>query len=162
MGMQDAMVDGRRVFQVDGVCRYLSKYISGSTWTLDLLAMLKGRRTWDRSNGGETRKPPSYLVDDVWSQHDLSRQVNGRSAWGINEGWTLESGKDDTYARWTRVSGVFGDKEGRPLGDEERAAVLEMRSKEEAEYKPAYRLSSISERAKRLDAFEIGLPAPPG
>jgi len=106
LGVMDARIDGRAVWSEDGVCRYLSKYISKRVMTLDILAIIKGRRTWATSVRDDEKVEPKWWPDDEYSDVDAVVQIAEREDFGAEEGWSIVSGRDGGYALWKRPADI--------------------------------------------------------
>ena len=120
LGVKDARIDGRRVWSIDGVCNYLAKYISKRRMPLDILAIIKGRRTWACTLENTLDEDPVYWPEEDYAGEDPGLSVEEREEWGAEDGWTLTSGKDGCYARWRRPSDGYSARAvvpGHPLFD---------------------------------------------
>jgi hypothetical protein len=110
LGMMDARIDGRKVWSTDGVCAYLAKYISKRNMSLDVLAILKGRRTWASTLEAPVSDESKWWPAETGRDEDLALQIEERSEWGADEGWAEVSGKDNSYAIWKRPAEVHAPK----------------------------------------------------
>lgn len=106
LGMMDARVDGRRVWSKDGICGYLAKYISKRRMSLDILAIIKGRRTWASTLVAPEEEEPKWWRDESVSQEECGREVENMDDTGAEEGWELVAGKPNMYAIWKRPAEV--------------------------------------------------------
>jgi hypothetical protein len=109
-GVFFANVDGKPVWDVDGTCKYLSKYVSKGVLPLDILAILKGRRLWACSIERREIPEPKWFEERSLRTDELIKQCEERETWGINEGWKLEIGKSGGYAIWIRQCEIVTSK----------------------------------------------------
>ena len=102
-GAQTAWVYGEAVYQIDGACRYLCKYISKSVMTIEILALVYGRRLWACSIKAAERPDPFWFRDDVGGEPANAEESEHAEDWARVNGWKLESSKPGGYALWSRV-----------------------------------------------------------
>lgn len=120
LGVEDARIDGRKVWSVDGVCNYLAKYISKRRMSLDILAVIKGRRTWACTLINSLDEDAEWWPEDGQSEGNEQEAIDDREAWGADEGWESVAGKDGCYAIWRRPAegcGGFRVVSDSDLGD---------------------------------------------
>ncbi len=103
-GVMFARINGRRVWSVDGVCRYLSKYISKGGLTVDILAILYRRRLWACTYPAAKRPEAKWIQDKSNTSRDIEMMCQERATWGAQDGWSCAYGADGEYAVWARVS----------------------------------------------------------
>jgi hypothetical protein len=75
---------------------------------LDILAILKGRRTWASTLDSEDEEEPRWWPETAEYEEDKGQSVEARETWGRADGWRLESGQDGRYALWIRPAAVEG------------------------------------------------------
>ena len=95
-------VHGRTVWNEDGVCRYLSKYISKGELRIDILALIKGRRAWASTMRKPLRESEPLFIEQDIETDNLKREIDDPSSWARENGWTLSHAKRGEYAKWTR------------------------------------------------------------
>lgn len=101
-GVMSAWVYGERVYQIDGACRYLAKYISKAALSLDILAIIYRRRLW-ATNLERPAKPESkWFTEERVSGADAYRAAEMGEKAFAGKGWKLEQAKKGAYAIWTR------------------------------------------------------------
>lgn len=101
-GVMSAWVYGEKVYQIDGACRYLAKYISKAQLSLDILAIMYRRRLW-ATNLERKEKPESrwFTEERVTSAQSRDAIEDPESAFA-EKGWEYVSGKKNKYAIWRR------------------------------------------------------------
>lgn len=97
-----AWVYGEKVYEVDGTCRYLSKYISKASLTPDILAIMYRRRLWASTIDKPEKPEPKWFREDATTTTEAFQQSENPKAWGELYGWTLASRKQGGYAIWER------------------------------------------------------------
>lgn len=95
-----------------GVCRYLSKYISKSQFSLDLCAVMRGQRMWGTSLPLKKKGPREWWDERATSFQKAGEEVENPEEFGTKDGWKLESAKVGAYAVWTRQTGCEPGIEG--------------------------------------------------
>lgn len=101
---RSARIDGQKVWDVKGVCRYLSMYVSKARLAPEILAILRGRRVW-ASTTRAGKRPEARWVEEKGTSSDQARdEIEHAETWGEREGWVLEASKPNAYARWWRVA----------------------------------------------------------
>lgn len=90
------------VFDADGTCRYLSKYISKTTFPPDLLALLYRQRMW-----ATTRPLPKKALGEWLRERDTNEAMAAAQAgrpedWGSEPGFRLQQSSRGRYAIWSR------------------------------------------------------------
>lgn len=101
-GALGAWVYGERVYEIDGTCRYLSKYIAKSVLTAEILGMLFGRRLWATSLPKGDTPEPMWIREDDAKTSDLIDDCDSGDDWNPDEGWRLVCGKAGAYGIWER------------------------------------------------------------
>ncbi len=103
-GVVDAMVRGIKVYAPDGVCWYLSDYVSKGGIPLEILAIMKGKRLWASTLEAEREEEPKWIEEKVFTNNELSNQVQKGCGVGAGDGWNLEYGNSERYGFWSRIS----------------------------------------------------------
>lgn len=101
-GVMVARINGRRVWSVDGICRYLSKYVSKGGLELAILAILYRRRLWACTLRNIVKSESKWIPDPTVSSRDAREECLDRATFGARFGWKVEMGSDDEYAVWSR------------------------------------------------------------
>lgn len=101
-GVADAWVYGEVVYQVNGACRYLCKYISKSVLTLDILAIMFRRRLWATSLKKPESKEAKYFREQTVGTKDAYEASEIAETWRAELGWKCVSFKAGAYAMWER------------------------------------------------------------
>lgn len=102
IGVSSAWVYGEKVYQVDGVCRYLTKYISKARLSLDILAIMYRRRLWATNLERKERPEPRWFTEEsVTSAQAQAAAENGDYAF-YGEGWEVVLQKKNAYTMWRR------------------------------------------------------------
>lgn len=101
-GMPGSRIDGRRVWSVEGVCRYLAKYVAKAHLEPAVAAILYGRRAWASTVRRKPKVDDGWFLESTEENTDISKHINAREEWGVVDGWRLESGADERYALWWR------------------------------------------------------------
>lgn len=107
-GASASNIDVRPVYQVDGVCKYLSKYVSKGGITPDLLGIWSRRRLWATTRKREKKPDPEWIPERVEGETHIEKDTEEPHKWGINEGWKVECFRAGVYAMWTRPDGWRG------------------------------------------------------
>src|SRR6185312_2923854 len=81
LGVAKAHIDGRVVWDVEGTCRYLSKYIAKGGLTPEILALLRRRRAWASTVPLPDIPDTGYWVEDETRSAELEVQVDEREDW---------------------------------------------------------------------------------
>lgn len=102
-GAATAWVYGEVVYQIDGACRYLCKYISKSALSIEILAILYGRRLWACSIKAAEKPDPFWFRDDIGGAPVTAAESENAEEWARDNGWKLESSKPGGYALWSRI-----------------------------------------------------------
>lgn len=101
-GVVDADVDIRTVSSSAAVSRYISKYISKSRLSLDILAIVKGRRLWWSTVKNVSRPEPVWIREESTTEAECRVGVENAESWGVDDGWSCEATNGESYALWTR------------------------------------------------------------
>lgn len=101
-GVMSAWVYGERVYQVDGACRYLSKYISKSTLTLDILAIMYRRRLWATNLERPEKQESKWFAETRISSVEARNAADAEDSAFYDKGWEYVAGKRNKYAIWRR------------------------------------------------------------
>jgi hypothetical protein len=99
---QSANVHCERVHDVEGACRYLSKYISKSVLTLDILAVMHRRRIFGTTIPTVVDKVAMWSVEKETHSDTAYHQAHCPRTWGINEGWQLHPESYTGCTVWSR------------------------------------------------------------
>lgn len=90
------------VWSVDGVCRYLTKYMSKATLPNDILAILYRRKLWYCSIKVEPEEPQDWRpLKAVTTTQAWLEAMTGKAD-ERDEGWELECRRSGCYAIWVR------------------------------------------------------------
>jgi len=108
MSVETANVDGEQVYEVDGACRYLCQYVAKAHFSLDILAIIKGRRVWASTIKAPEKVWAGWIPDKAATEKVCRERVEERESWGAEEGWTLQAGADGRYGLWARDSEFQG------------------------------------------------------
>jgi hypothetical protein len=106
-GVLWARINGRKVWNRDGVCRFLSKYISKGGLTLDILALLYRKRLWACTYPSKPKAESRWIPDTDKNSNIIEMECEQRETWGRDDGWKLESGQEQTYAIWRRKAPAY-------------------------------------------------------
>lgn len=93
------------VYSIGGVCHYLSTYLSKGGITNDLLGVWRRRRLWATTRKRPETPEPLWTPEEGDKQEPLEEQVKDAKAWGEEDGWSREYGRDGVYAVWRRPIG---------------------------------------------------------
>lgn len=91
-----------RVTDTDGVCRYLSKYISKTTFSPDITAIMYRRRQWASTTPNVKVKKAGWEREDGVDQRDLFLETVEPDAVAGSWGWTAKLSKAGEYATFER------------------------------------------------------------
>lgn len=101
-GVFSAWVYGERVYQVDGACRYLAKYISKAQLSLDILCIVYRRRLWATNLDRPDKPEPKWYSESRISSDDARAAAESGDDAFPEKGWELVSAKRNKYAIWKR------------------------------------------------------------
>ena len=104
-----SLFDGRKVWQKDGVCRYLCKYISKACLPPDVLGILKRRRLWATSVPRPPAPPKRWTREEKTSADAAWLDALSGRTRDDADSWTLEMTKEGGYAIWSRPASSFCD-----------------------------------------------------
>ena len=104
VGALSVNIEGEVITNKDGACRYLSQYIAKARLSLDILAVIKGRRIWWSTAKNIKRPDAKWIPEGFTPELELERQIEDASEWGINEEWRVVSKGVGRYALWERVA----------------------------------------------------------
>jgi hypothetical protein len=111
-----ARINGRKVWCVDGVCRYLSKYVSKGGLELAILAILYRRRLWACTLKNIVKSESKWIPDASVSSYDAREQCTKRNEWAASFGWNVEMGADEEYAVWSKRLELIAPRSGDEVG----------------------------------------------
>lgn len=94
-----------RVYSVDGVCKYLSTYVSKGGVSPDLLGLWWRKRMWASTRKKEAKQETKWCAESEMAQKELNEETRTPKKWGWREGWKFSCGKRGVYALWERNVG---------------------------------------------------------
>lgn len=100
--------DIKKVYDVDGVCRYLSKYISKTQLSLDTLGALGAGRMWASTLPVVPIPGSGWRRDDELQRDDALYDVRHQCGSGAFDSVTPSNGKPDVYSL-SRVRVSYSD-----------------------------------------------------
>lgn len=113
-----------RVTDQDGVCRYLSKYISKTSFPPDIVALMYRRRQWASTVPKGPPEEPEWRQERRSEGDYLEHQLREPYRWAGVFGWEVSCTKKDGYALFTRfltMEQVLEKQGWESLGEEYRA-----------------------------------------
>lgn len=102
LGMHCRWFLAKRVKSQDGICRYLSKYISKTVFTPDLCAVNYRRRMWATSRPLPPEKWPEWVAETETTPGQAADQAHEPAAFDARQGWTKTGGAAGRYQTWSR------------------------------------------------------------
>lgn len=93
---------GARVWQRDGICRYLAKYISKSHLSPDILGMMKGRRLWASTMPRPEKKPALWTKEPETEDDQAYASAEFPTDFAQAGGWKIEMAKRGSYVIFSR------------------------------------------------------------
>lgn len=103
VGAQIRWAKYKTVKDQDGVCRYLSKYISKTTFSPDITSIMYRRRQWASTVPKPEVKRSGWTLEDETEGRDLFLETVEPDAVARSQGWTVKLGKVGEYAMYERV-----------------------------------------------------------
>ena len=102
LGVAWAICKAKRVWQADGVCWYLSTYISKGMLDVDVLAVMYRRRIFASTVRRAAQEKSGWTPDDEVNSIVAERLCEKRETVLEGQGWVLDVGRDGRYAIWSR------------------------------------------------------------
>lgn len=116
-----------RVKDVDGVCRYLSKYISKTTFSPDITAIMYRRRQWASTVPAPPKRAAEWTVEERREGEDLFSETVFASVFAREKGWKVGLSRAGEYAnfsrRFSREEYAIVEAERRYRSERERESV---------------------------------------
>ena len=132
LGAKYANVQGDKVYDVDGACRYLSKYVSKGGLSLDILAIIKGRRAWATTNKRGVKTVSEKVPLPGVSEEAATGMVSDPESCLAERGFSVSSSKPGCYAIWKRPatlserSSIFSGTGSRARKEQDNAELDEI------------------------------------
>lgn len=101
-GVMTAWVYGERVYQIDGACRYLAKYISKAQLSLDILSIMYRRRLWATNLERPAKPEPRWFTEERVTSAEAYLAAEMEDGAFQGKGWEYVAGKPGKYAMWKR------------------------------------------------------------
>lgn len=103
LGRNVRWIKVKDVWDSSGTCRYLSKYISKTTFTLDLCAVMYRQRLWGTSLPMPERKPAEWIEEAGTAPDAAKAQAERPDAWSAEDGFVVSGARAGRYATWSRT-----------------------------------------------------------
>jgi len=94
------------VWDPSGTCRYLSKYISKCTLSLDLCAVMYRQRLWGTSLPRAAGDAEAWIEEEGTENAEAAAQCDDNSNFAESSKWDHVGGSPGKYRRWQRVWAV--------------------------------------------------------
>ena len=133
IGREVRWIKVKTIFDASGTCRYLSKYLSKSVFTLDLCAVMYRQRMWATSIPQKHHTESAWLEERQTSSDQAASQTHAAFMWPGEDGFKHQSGKAGAYRLWTRWWGQETPRELNTMADYVWPAIEAERSREKRE-----------------------------
>lgn len=102
IGREVRWIKVKTIYDSDGTCRYLSKYLSKSVFSLDLCAVMYRQRMWATSVPQRREKRSEWIEEGGTTPERAKQEARDPSRWTREEGFVLEAGKEGCFQVWAR------------------------------------------------------------
>ena len=98
-----------QVWNEDGICYYLSKYISKTVLPVDLCAVMYRQRLWGTSLPMKEKPESAWMREADSTEGEAAYDSIKPEEWNREAGFSLEISSEGKYAIWSRATSLLDD-----------------------------------------------------